>query len=301
MGLWIRKMEQKYGKFAIHNITLYLIICYAAGYVIQLINPMFLQYLNLNPYLICHGQIWRIVTWIIVPPDTLDIFTLIMLYFYYSIGTTLEQVWGTFTYNLYLFLGMILTVVGSFILFVVVLIQFGDNPSDVSTAMAIASNCMSTYYICMSIFFAFSMTFPDVQVLLMFILPIKVKWLGYVYGAILGLDVIQNLIAVLGGELGIYSFVPIANIIAIVFSVLNFIIFYVATRKNFRTPKQIKRQREYHRNAERRTKIAKHKCAICGRTSEEYPDLEFRFCSKCDGNYEYCSEHLFTHQHIKNS
>ena len=60
------------------------------------------------------GQIWRLVTWLIIPPEGFDFFTLIMLYFYYSIGTTLENTWGTYRYNLYLFLGMIFTAAGSF-------------------------------------------------------------------------------------------------------------------------------------------------------------------------------------------
>ena len=76
---WLSKLERKWGKYAIPNITLYLIICYAFGYVIELFNSSFLNYLTLNPYAILHGQVWRLLTWIVVPPEGLDLFTLVML------------------------------------------------------------------------------------------------------------------------------------------------------------------------------------------------------------------------------
>ena len=96
--------EKKFGKYAIRNLSLVLILCYACGYLIQFVNSGFLHYLTLNPYAILHGQVWRLVTWIIVPPDASNLFfVLIMLYFYFSIGTTLENTWGTYRYNLYIF------------------------------------------------------------------------------------------------------------------------------------------------------------------------------------------------------
>ncbi|MGN0308769.1 MAG: hypothetical protein ACI4DN_11205, partial [Lachnospiraceae bacterium] len=92
---FLDRMERKLGKYAIHNLSLYLIICYAFGYIIQIVNSDFFAYLTLEPVYILRGQIWRLVTWILVPPSTSNIFfTLIMLYFYYSIGTNMERVWG---------------------------------------------------------------------------------------------------------------------------------------------------------------------------------------------------------------
>lgn len=89
-------------------------MCYAVGYIIQLMGGGFLDFLTLNPYRILHGEIWRIVTWIIVPPSSFNLFTVIMLFFYYSVGTTLERTWGAYRYNVYLFSGMFFTVLGSF-------------------------------------------------------------------------------------------------------------------------------------------------------------------------------------------
>lgn len=111
------KFEKKFGRYAIPNLTLILILSYVAGYVIELLGSAagvnLLGYLTLDPYRILHGQIWRLVTWVIVPPDSFDVFTIIMLYFYYSLGTTLERTWGTYRYNVYIFSGILFTVVGS--------------------------------------------------------------------------------------------------------------------------------------------------------------------------------------------
>lgn len=305
---WLSKMERKFGKYAIRNITLYLIICYAFGYVVQLINPAFLEYLTLNPYQICRGQVWRIVTWIVIPPSGLDIFTLIMLYFYYSIGTSVERAWGSFRYNVYLISGMLFTVVGALVLYLIC-VMTGLNETmtamelgiDLASYYSFLSLNFSTYYVCMSIILAFAMTFPDVQVLLMFIIPIKIKVLGIIYAVILGLDFFSSFMAAVhayktGSVVWYYS---AAGCIAILFSLMSAIIFFVTTRRSFRTPRQIKRQHDYKKQTVQMRKISKHKCAICGRTDEEFPELDFRFCSKCDGNYEYCNDHLFTHTHVK--
>ena len=113
------KFEKKFGKYAIHNLTMVLIMCYVAGYVIELMGKAagnnLLGFLTLDPYRILHGQVWRLVTWVIVPPESLDIFTIIMLFFYYSLGTALERTWGTYRYNVYIFSGMLFTIIGSFL------------------------------------------------------------------------------------------------------------------------------------------------------------------------------------------
>ena len=118
------RFERKFSKYAIPNLSLYLIICYAVGYLIYFINPQFLGYLTLDPFeIFFHGQVWRLVTWILIPPETSNIFfTVVMLVFYYSIGTQLERVWGTYRYNLYLFMGMVFTILGSILLFVLCLV-----------------------------------------------------------------------------------------------------------------------------------------------------------------------------------
>lgn len=286
--------EKKFGKYAIKNISLVLILFYACGYLINWINPVMFNYLTLNPYAILFkGQIWRLITWLIIPPENFSFFTLIMLYFYYSIGTTLERTWGTYRYNLYLFLGIIFTAVGAFAMMgFVYLFQ-----RDILLAMgaenyfSVLSTMFSTYYVNMSIFLAFAATFPDMQVLLFFFIPIKVKILGIIYGVLL----VYEFIAGVGNK-----YLNAANRFVIGASLLNFIVFFLTSRNMIHmSPKQVKRRQEFKREVKQSAKITRHKCAICGRTEETNPELEFRFCSKCDGNYEYCQDHLFTHAHVK--
>lgn len=283
------KFEKKFGKYAIQNISLILIICYAVGYVIEMISPNILMLLTLNPYKILHGQIWRLVTWILVPPSSFDLFTLIMLMFYYSIGTSLERTWGTYRYNVYLISGMLFTVAGSFLsLGCFYLLNGHVDAQVVDYYYQMGSLLFSTYYINMSIFLAYAATFPDAQVLLMFIIPVKVKWMGIAYALLLVVNFIQGVT----GLNVIYRF-------AIAASLLNFAVFWLTSRSHIHmTPKQMKRRQQFKTEVKRSSKVTKHKCAICGRTEDD-PTLEFRFCSKCNGNYEYCQHHLFTHEHVK--
>lgn len=272
---FLNKLERKFGRYAIPNLSLYIVIAYAIGYILQYTNPIALYFLELNPALILQGQVWRLVTWVISPPgNTNIIFAVITLFFYYSVGTSLEMAWGTFRYNAYVFLGLIATAVGLILLYVVGML-FGQHWNFTS----------STYYLAMSIFLAYAASFPEMQVLLYAIIPVKVKWLGILDGVFL-----------------LYSFIMsgLGGKVAIVISILNFLVFFFTTRNYKRiSPKEQRRKQKFRKEMHTASGITRHKCAICGRTEMDAPSLDFRFCSKCDGNYEYCNEHLFTHTHVK--
>ena len=88
-------LRRKLEKYAIPNLTLYLIICYGIGYLMQYLVPAGYQYLMLDPFLVLKGQVWRLVTWILIPPDSSNIFfVLITLYLYYSLGGLLSASGG---------------------------------------------------------------------------------------------------------------------------------------------------------------------------------------------------------------
>lgn len=294
----MRNFENKFGKYAINNLTIKLIICYVIGYILYYApaGANILNFLTLNPYLILHGQIWRLVTWIVVPPIANgggNIFlTLIMLYFYYSIGTTMENVWGKYKYNMYIFTGLLLMIIAAFITYLVVIVQVGSmGMSMVATTMqSISIYFLNSYYINMSILLAFAATFPDNVVLFMFIIPLKMKWLGIFYGGYLIFQAISYIV-----QGAFYGFFPI------VASLLTFGIFWLTSGRFMHLrPREVKRRKEFKRSVKINPPgVTKHKCAVCGRTDEDDPNLEFRFCSKCNGNYEYCQDHLFTHVHIK--
>ena len=288
MNALIRKMERKIGKYAIKNISLYLALLYAVGYVVEAVNMNLFNYISLNPYLILHGQIWRLITWIIIPPS-LNInlfFMLLLLYVFYNFGTSLERSMGTFRYNLYLFSGMVFTVLGSFVLLIYVYLfqpQFVTNPEVAQMSFAALATFFSTFYIYMSIFLALAVVIPNMQILLMFILPVKMKYIAIIYGFIIGLSFIQG---------HFYERIVIGA------SMLNFVIFFSVTRKKTRSPKRMVDRMVYTHEMKKAKMVAKHECTICGVTGEEAPEREFRYCSKCEGNFEYCDQHLYTHQHI---
>ena len=284
------KFEKKFGKYAIHNLTMVLIMCYVAGYVIELMGSAagnnLLGFLTLDPYRILHGQIWRLVTWVIVPPDSLDIFTIIMLLFYYNLGTALERTWGSSHYNVYIYSSMLFTIAGSFLCMGVLYLLTGGMATETASVVFYSgSYAFSTYYINLSIFLAFAATYPDMQVLLMFVIPVKVKWMGI-------LDAILIVYTVIAGNL--------FTKFAVVASLLNFVLYFYRLHRSRISPIQMHRKAQFERKSNAgRAKVTRHKCAVCGRTEEDDPNLEFRFCSKCNGNYEYCQYHLFTHEHVK--
>ena len=283
---FIDKLERKFGRFGIPNLTIYMIVCYVIGYALMIVNPGILNWLSLEPAYILRGQVWRLVTWVLYPPSTSGVlwFAIAVLFFYYPIGSSLERTIGTFKYTLYILSGVIFTILGAFILYFLL----GGN--------VLVGNVFSTYYISLSTFLAYAMCYPDMQVLLMFIIPVKMKWMAIFYVVIVVYEMIQYVMA------GAWYLV-----IPIVASLLNFIIFYFGTKDFSRyNPKEIHRRNEFRRAMEPQGRmksgsgsVTKHKCAICGRTELDDPNLEFRFCSRCNGNYEYCQDHLFTHTHVK--
>lgn len=284
---FLNKMERKIGKYAIPNLMIYLIAAYCIGFVIYTVNPNFMLMLTLSPYHILHGQVWRLITWILMPTDTRVFSLLIMALLYYQLGSALERSWGTFRFNVYIFGGMLFTVIGAFILYG---IYAAAGTGSLETISLISSLTFTTNYINLTIFLAFAVMYPEMQILLIFIIPVKMKWMAVVYAVLIAINLI---LTSWGGR------------IAIIMSILNFLIFFLSTR-NYRrvSPKEIHRKQVFKaqmREPRRGSMVTKHKCAVCGRTELDDPNLEFRFCSKCDGNYEYCQDHLFTHQHIKHS
>ena len=278
---FFKKLERKYQKYAIRNLMYYIIILYAIGLVGITFSPgsyyrVYVQYLSLNAEALLHGQIWRIITFLIFPPsignmqfDTL-FFGVIALFLYYNLGQTLESVWGSFRFNVFFFMGVIGQVLAC-------LVTYFLTGFSYITA--------TTGYINLSIFLAFCICFPNTQFLLFFVIPVKAKWLAvadacvYVHAFIFG---------------------SAASRLMIAFSLANVLLFFLLTRNYARySPKEIRRQQQFKKEVKILPKGAtRHKCAVCGRTELDGENLEFRYCSKCEGNYEYCMDHLYTHQHV---
>lgn len=293
---WMRNLERRFGKYAIPNLMLYMTILSGVGIVISLVAPGLLDMLTLDFGAVLHGQIWRLVTFVINPPDSGNLLLMLLsLYVYYMMGTNLERRWGTFGFNLFYFLGILFHILASAITYFL----FG------------ASFTSGTYYLNLSLFFAFVTEFSEVQFLLFFIIPIKAKWLGIFDAVYFAITILGGLAGLLNPQIwvacwswGIPAYPP--NSVAALVSVLNYILFYYMYRKRFRaTHAQRKVQKEFKAQSmkmkqEQMAKMGqpRHRCCVCGRTDLDNPDLEFRYCSKCEGSYEYCQDHLYTHQHV---
>lgn len=273
---FFRKLEQKYGRYAVSNLMYYIVILYGVGLVLYLFNPMaYWQYLSLDMGAVFRGQIWRLVTFLIYPPALgnwvlSDIFFGILgLFMYHSLGITLERVWGPFRFNVFFFMGVLGQILAALVGYVV----FHQN------------YMITTGFLNFSIFLAFALCFPDIQFLLFLVIPIKAKWLAVAETAVY-----------------VYSFIrgSASTRCEIVLSLLNVILFVAMTRNYQRySPKEIKRKHDFQSKMKIMPKGRTiHKCAVCGRTELDDPNLDFRYCSKCAGGLEYCQDHLYTHQHV---
>lgn len=279
---WLDKAERKFGRYCIHGLMKYIVAIELVGAVIGVFNPaLYIYWFSLDFSAIARGQVWRLITFIFFPeltsldPVSILLFA-IQVYLYYMIGNSLENMWGSFRFTLYYISGLVLSVLAGFILYIFAHVSLWP---------------VGFEYVNQALFLAFATIFPDIEFLLFFILPVKAKWLGILYAVMMGFDVITYLRS---GSAGL------TFAVAIVISMLNFLIFFLSSRDYKKhSYREHKRKAEFRKNtSEKVVALYRHRCAICGRTDRDYPDLEFRYCSKCDGNYEYCSDHIFTHEHV---
>ena len=286
---WMYKLEQKYGRYAIYDLHKYFVIVYFIGYALDMFGGgLASEYLSFSMPLILTGQVWRLVTWVLCVESS-GVLGVIFMLCLIPMGRTLEHFLGAFRMNVYLFGGVILNVVGGALVYLVSWMILG---------IGLPIN-ISLYYILLTTFMALAICIPDATVNLYFILPIKMKWMLAVYY----LELLYELYlyyqrgAEISTKMGIV--VLIMGGAQIIFALLNLFLFFFVCKIRL-TGKQRQRQREFReqmREPRGAANMPKHKCAICGRTERDDPNLVYRYCSKCTGNKEYCQEHLFTHTH----
>lgn len=293
----VDRLESRFHKYAIRNLGKYIIMLYGIGTIIALIRPaLYYELLSFDIFSIAKGQVWRIVTFLMQPPMDVSgfniILTVISLSFYYWVFINLERTLGTFRVNLYYFAGLFFNVLTSIIFQLISGLPVG----------------VELYYLNESLFLAFALLYPDVEVLFMMFLPVKVKWLGIGWGVFMLYDFSKMLIYLgrIVSEFGIASeafkltgIAVLFSIIVFIVSILNFIIFFFMLRKKSRALRvHRKAGRQFSQSVNKALSGSRHRCAICGRTENDDDSLEFRYCSKCKGNKEYCNVHLFTHTHV---
>ena len=243
----------------------------------------FLSFFSYTLSGLLHGQVWRLITFVLIPESTSPFYLLITCYFYYWIGSTLERQWGTAKFTTYYLSGMLLTVLGA---------------SIVSLITGYSIPVYGANYVNFAMFMAFALLYPDAQVLLFFIFPIRMKWLAYIDVFYFFFDIFRYISA----GVGYYAILPVV-------ALLNFVIFFWPELTRFfklehhqskqathfhNTVRQQQRQEQY----QQQTQGFRHKCAVCGRTDVTNPELQFRYCSKCAGYHCFCSDHIFNHVHF---
>ena len=259
------------------------------------------------------------------------LFIILMMYCCYWVGNILERTWGTVKFNIFIFSGILLTIVFSFVCFgylcftckydviqayeryKYIKLTFNGTVEEAEYYLRYVYDnvpvlsgknylwySFSTYYINVSLYLVYALTFPERLVYIYLVIPFKMKWLGVI-------DSVYLLFLLVFGDSIIRC--------AVLATVINVLIFYLSNIKGKTiNPYQIHRRNSFRRkynsgrSTESRTKEDKapkmhaayrHKCAICGKTDVSDPDMEFRYCSKCAGSYEYCSVHLFKHSHVR--
>ena len=291
MQQWLDRFCYKHPRLSIPGLMRYIVIGNVLVFLLDLFSSggaaLGTGLFSFNANAILHGQVWRVITFIFVPYTSRNLFLfLLTLYFYYFIGTALEREWGANKFTIFYFFGVILNILIGFL---------------VGTA--------SMYYVNMSMFFAFATLYPDLQFLLFFIIPVKAKWLAWIDGAYFAIAVVRFLIA---GQV-LYALIPIV-------AVLNYLLFFasdIGGKVSYwkGRAKQKARQQEFRQSYQRggagpkvvnfhdaKTKAKTnylHKCAVCGKTDVTDPQMEFRYCSKCNGYYCYCADHINSHIHIQ--
>lgn len=270
------RLERRLGRYALPNVTLWLIAGQAMVFLAQYVGPAaqapgggalrIHEQLGLDAGAVLAGEWWRLFTFpFLAPLGAFPIFVLFFFWFFWFIGTTLEGAWGVFRYNAFLLVGYLATIAAAFI-------AHGISPG---------SGVVVGDYLFGSLFLAFARLYPEFEIYLFLILPVKIKWLarlqwlGYAFVALFG-----------DWHTRLMSLAAIANVL----------LFFGA--------EIVRDMRQGHRRMTQQAKTLKtpakvmHECRVCGLTSEMAPKASFRYCSQCAGQCCYCPEHLREHEHV---
>jgi hypothetical protein len=258
---WISWLEARAGFLGIPRLMQMIALLNGLVYLLHLFQPSYVFALLLIPERILHGEVWRLVSYIFVPemllrggnPALQPLFLFVYLWFLVWMGDALEHAWGPFRVTLYYFLGMVGVTIAAFL--------FGGGG-------------LFAFLLNLSLFFAFATLYPDVQIYVLFVLPLKVKWLALVSLAPLFLELLLG---------------SLSTKAAILVSFLNYFIFFgpaIYSKMRTGTATEIRRRKHESKAASEDTL---HRCIVCKRTERDSPELEFRVSRNGE---EYCLDHL---------
>ena len=266
----LNRLERKLGWLAIPHLTVYLVAGQTFFFLALLAQPGLGQQMVLIPQQVMAGEVWRLLTFVFIPPlienSFFLIFVIFALYLLWLMGEALEQNWGTFRYNAFILVGWLATVASAWI-----------QPGVPAT----------NSYLLGSVFLAFAFLYPDFQLMLFFIIPVKVKWLAALTWVLYGI-----------GFLTALTDSQWSQCMVILAAVANFFLFFwpdllEKVRRGGRRLRHEAAAMETRRAAEEPF----HRCQVCGRTEQSDPELEFRYCPQCTSAPCYCMDHIHDHDH----
>ncbi len=278
----------KHPNFGIPNLMIYLIVANVTIYVLDLVsNRMLSNMLELDPGLILSGQVWRLFTFVLVPTVMKPIWFFFSMFFYYFMGTTMEREWGTAKFTMFYLTGALLTLLSAFVSHFVF-----HSVWPYGTGL---------YYIHRSLFLAFATLYPEAPMRFYFIIPIKAKWLAALW-------LFMELYDIINLSSGLLTILLPIMLLPLLSAILNYLLYFWSDvgalfgRAQARRRHQTSAQTINFKKAQKELRQRRgylHKCAVCGVTDQDDPDMEFRYCSKCSGYYCYCANHINNHTHVQ--
>ena len=260
MDRLLARLERRFGRYAIPNLIYYIVGGMAIVWVLSLARQDFVGQLVLDMDAVRHGQVWRLVTFLFIPIGSSALWILLNLYFTWWVGSSMEQHWGAFKFNAFYLIGALGTIVA-----------------------ALLTGPQSNTWLDLSLFLAFATVFPDVQILLFFILPIRVKWLGIVAAVGVGIGLVLG------------DWATRASIVA---AMGNYVLFFgghwadVWKSRNVAV-RQKARRGQFEGNA---PIFGNRVCAICGKREADGADIRVCSCDKCGNTPRtLCLEHARKH------
>ncbi len=272
----------------IPNLMLYIVLGSAIVYVMSMVDDSNTLYrvLCFDRALILQGQIWRLFTYAFTYSGGNILITAIGLLCYFTLGRAMENAWGTFRFNLFYITGILLMDIYAMV--------FGG--------------WADIYYLNLSLFLGYATMYPDTRFLLFYIIPVKAWILGLLDLVLTFVDVV-HLTAAGFFPYSLFPLVAIGNYLLFFGKDVKHLIpmsWRVNAGRLFKKKPGKKTGTvpfptagSYQATAAKPSAPYTHRCTVCGRTDVSNPELEFRYCSRCQGYYCYCEEHISNHTHIE--
>ena len=253
---------------------------------------------------ILQGQVWRLVTYVFTQSGG-GVIELIFLYFFYMLGRHVESSMGTFKFNLFYFSGVILMDVFAMIFCPVLstdILLMGESFAYFTNAISIYSQM--AYYLHLSLILTFATLYPESRFMIFFIIPVKASLIAIIYLLLEFIAVFNLSYPTMYFPHNLFPLVALANYFLFVGSDIKKLLPMSLRLWLFKKQRQKQKPIAFHqpdpnRYAANKPKPYNHRCTVCGRTDVSNPELEFRYCSRCNGYHCYCEDHISNHEHIK--